>query len=222
MIEKPQDIHAMLSGRGLVAGLPVKAIQVRILRDRWGSRIGPYTEVEFAAACLPPEQPGEIVVSGEHVLPGYLNGHGDHETKFSVNGTIWHRTGDAGYLDPRGRLWLLGRCAARIDDAHGFIYPFAVEAAASQYPLVRRSALVAHRGRRILAVQLDDRVSAADLSALRESLAWAHTDEIQVHKRLPVDKRHNAKIDYSALDKLLHGGGGWGSRPQHDSPRIRR
>jgi len=199
------DIRAMLGGRGLLAGPPVKALDLRILPDRWGSPIGPYSEAEFAGESLPPGEAGEIVVSGDHVLPGYLHGQGDHETKFSVNGRIWHRTGDAGYLDGRGRLWLLGRCAARIDDGHGIIYPFAVEAAVSHYPFLRRSALIAYRGRRILAVELDDGVSATGLPALKRPLAWAHVHEIQVHKRLPVDKRHNAKIDYPALHKLLHG-----------------
>ena len=52
-------------------------------------------------------EPGEIVVAGGHVLPGYLNGEGDVETKFEVDGARWHRTGDLGYLDGAGRLWLL-------------------------------------------------------------------------------------------------------------------
>jgi hypothetical protein len=38
---------------------------------------------------------------------------------------------------------------------------------------------------------------------LRESLRWATLDEIRVLKRLPVDKRHNAQIDYPALNRLL-------------------
>ena len=61
-------------------------------------------------------QPGEIVVSGAHVGAGYVGGVGDAETKFRVGEVIWHRTGDAGYLDAHGRLWLLGRCSARIAD----------------------------------------------------------------------------------------------------------
>jgi acyl-CoA synthetase (AMP-forming)/AMP-acid ligase II len=197
------DIHAMLSGSGLLAGPPVKALDLRILPDRWGSPLGPYSEAEFAAQCLSPGVPGEIVVSGEHVLPGYLHGHGDHETKFSADATTWHRTGDAGYLDARGRLWLLGRCAARIEDSHGIIYPLAVEGAASQHGMVRRSACVSHRGRRVLAVEVDERVSRDDLATVKQRLAWARIDEIQVHRHLPVDKRHNAKIDYPALYELV-------------------
>ena len=198
-----EDVAAMVAGRGLLAGHPVPAIELRILRDQWGIPIGPYTRTEFSATCLPPGVAGEIVVSGIHVLPGYLHGQGDEETKFSVDGRPWHRTGDAGYLDDRGRLWLLGRCAARIEDPRGTLYPFTVECAANHHPGVRRSAAISQEGRRILAVQLEDHKASTDLAFLRKELGWASIDEIQVHRYIPVDKRHNAKIDYPALYKLV-------------------
>ncbi|MGH2360381.1 MAG: AMP-binding protein [bacterium] len=198
-----EDVAAMLAGRGLLAGPPVPAIELRILRDQWGIPIGPYTQTEFVAACLPPGTAGEIVVSGNHVLPGYLHGYGHEETKFTMDGRPWHRTGDAGYLDDRGRLWLLGRCAARIEDPRGTLYPFTVECAADHHPGVRRAATISQQGRRILAVQLQDHKACTDLAFLRKELAWASIDEIQIHRSIPVDKRHNAKIDYPALYKLV-------------------
>jgi acyl-CoA synthetase (AMP-forming)/AMP-acid ligase II len=193
----------MLGGSGLLAGPPVEAIRLRILRDQWGRPIGPYTEAEFATHCLPPEQPGEIVVSGPHVLSGYLHGHGNDETKFQVNSVTWHRTGDAGYLDAQGRLWLLGRCVARVDDTHGTLYPFAAECAVYQDQRVRRAAVVAHQGRRLLAVEFFDREAHLDLAAIRKTLAWACLDEVRVCRQIPVDGRHNAKIDYPGLRRLL-------------------
>jgi acyl-CoA synthetase (AMP-forming)/AMP-acid ligase II len=181
----------------------VSAVHLRILPDRWGRPLGPYTQAAFAAACLPPGQAGEIVVSGKHVLSGYLNGDGDHETKFTVEGTVWHRTGDAGYLDQRGRLWLLGRCAARIQDALGTLYPFSVECVAHQLPGVRHSAVVSLNGRRILAVEFDPHPPHHDLTSVKAALARIPIDEVQLHKRIPMDKRHNAKIDYPALRALV-------------------
>jgi acyl-CoA synthetase (AMP-forming)/AMP-acid ligase II len=200
---RPEERQAMLNGRGLLTGAPVQAIRLRILRDQWGRPVGPYTEAEFAAACCTAGQPGEIVVSGEHVLSGYLHGQGDEETKFKVDGVIWHRTGDAGYLDERGRLWLLGRCAARIRDGRGDLYPFAAETAVYQNLGVRRAAMVAHRGRRILAVEFYDQQTASDLGNIQKDLAWTQVDEVRVCRHIPVDKRHNAKIDYPALHRLL-------------------
>jgi acyl-CoA synthetase (AMP-forming)/AMP-acid ligase II len=197
------DLQAMLGGQGLLAGPPVPEIRVAILRDQWGRPVGPYTAAEFATQCEPDGRPGEIVVSGDHVLTGYLHGRGDEETKFKVDGAVWHRTGDAGCRDGQGRLWLLGRCSARIEDGRGALYPFAVETAVYQDAAIRRAALVGRAGRRVLALEYYDGQAKPDLASLRSSVAWAGLDEVRVCAHLPVDKRHNAKIDYPALHKLL-------------------
>jgi olefin beta-lactone synthetase len=204
----PGDRAAMHAGRGLLAGEPVPEIQLRVIRDQWGTPLGPWTAAEFTEQCQQPGRPGEIVVSGEHVLTGYLHGCGDEETKFRVDGVVWHRTGDAGYLDARGRLWLLGRCAARIEDDRGELYPFAAETAAYQDPAVRRAAAVAHRGRRVLAVEYYDGRRGSDLTGLKGALAWAQFDDVRVCRTIPVDGRHNAKIDYPRLHEMLDRGAG--------------
>ena len=200
-----RDWNAMDRGAGLLAGVPVPSIRLRILPDRWGTPIGPYTDAEWDAACLPPGEPGEIVVSGDHVLGGYLRGRGDDETKFVVGSTRWHRTGDAGYFDPQGRLWLLGRCAARIDDARGRLYPLGAECAALRRPGVRRAAFVAYRGCRVLVLEPACRSPRPDLALLAHDLAWAHVDAILWEDAIPVDARHNAKVDYRALAARLDG-----------------
>jgi acyl-CoA synthetase (AMP-forming)/AMP-acid ligase II len=197
------DLKAMLGGGGLLVGAPVEGLQLRVVRDHWGTPLGRLSAAEFGAGEMPESQSGEIVVSGEHVLPGYLHGQGDEETKFKVDGVTWHRTGDAGYLDGRGRLWLMGRCVARIADEHGTLYPFAAEAAAYSEPNVRRAALIALQGKRVLAVELYDRRAAPDLDALRRRLAWAHVEDVFVCPFIPVDKRHNSKIDYPRLHAQL-------------------
>jgi acyl-CoA synthetase (AMP-forming)/AMP-acid ligase II len=198
-----KDIQSMSSGKGLLAGYPIKDIHLRIIPDRWGSPIASLSRSQFEALRLPSGKVGEIVVSGDHVLPGYWRGQGNSETKFNVSGKTWHRTGDAGYLDKKGRLWLLGRCIARIEDSRGVLYPFAVESAASEYPNIRRSACVAYKNHRTLAVELEDPEGPKDMTALKAKLSWAAIDRIEVLKRIPVDRRHNAKIDYPALNALL-------------------
>jgi len=194
------DKTAMRAGRGLLTGAPVPDIQLRILEANWEKALSPLSDAAFAARCQAPGEVGEIVVSGDHVLKGYLNGVGDEETKFSVNGTRWHRTGDVGYLDRTGRLWLLGRASAVIRDARGTLYPFAVECAA-QMPELARVAVVSHKERRLLL--LEPRPGhTANPSGLRERLAWAQLDDFKT-LQIPVDKRHNAKVDYPQLHKLL-------------------
>ena len=186
------DWQAMRDGRGLLTGKPIAEIRLRIIADQWGKAV-------TNTAPLGPMETGEIVVSGGHVLPGYLNGEGDSETKFRIDGDIWHRTGDAGYLDPRDRLWLLGRCSAKVSDAHGDLYPFAVECVAMSFPFVRRCAFVLHGGKRLLAIEGD----LPNTDSLRQSLAWAKLDEIREMRTIPVDARHNAKVNYPKLRKSL-------------------
>jgi olefin beta-lactone synthetase len=198
----PADFAAMEHGDGLLAGAPVSTIALRILREQWGRSVAPLSESEFRARCLPPGEVGEIVVSGAHVLPGYLHGAGDSETKFDVDGTRWHRTGDLGRLDPVGRLWLLGRASAKIEDDRGVLYPFAVECAAQQIPGVRRAAILSLDRRRVLAVQI---VPPATPARILDALAPAQLDEVRILRAIPVDKRHNAKVDYVALRRMLSG-----------------
>lgn len=196
----PEDIQLMMSGKGLLTGAPVSCISLRIIKMQWGDVIGPYTVTGFNNDVLPEGDVGEIVVSGDHVLKGYLNGVGDEETKFSVGEQCWHRTGDAGYLDSRGRLWLMGRCSALINDEKGCLYPFAVESAALHFAGVYRTALIQHQGKRLLLVQ-EEHKKGCNIKSLFDALAWAELDDIRVIDAIPMDKRHNAKIDYPALVK---------------------
>jgi acyl-CoA synthetase (AMP-forming)/AMP-acid ligase II len=188
------DWNRMETGAGLLAGFPVPQIRVQILPDQWGGPISDFSP-------QPPGSPGEILVTGDHVLKGYLDGIGDETTKVKIENEIWHRTGDAGSWDEKGRLWLLGRCSARISDSHGTIYPFTVECAASRF--VSRSAFVSHREHRLLLVESKRQIPGADLKILSDALAWGKIDRIQAIPKIPVDPRHNAKINYPALSKLI-------------------
>lgn len=194
------DRDQMAEGRGLLAGYPDPAIRICLVQEGANPGTTSLSPSEFAAAQTPPGQPGQIVVSGPHVQPGYLNGVGDAETKWNIEGTAWHRTGDSGQLDSQGRLWLLGRSSERIQDARGTLYPFQVECAAHQHSGVERSALIAHRGERWLVVEVQAGQPRPNLIA---ALAWAALDRIHYVRRIPVDSRHNAKVDYPALRKML-------------------
>jgi olefin beta-lactone synthetase len=187
------DAQAMQQGGGLLAGVPVPEVRVALVRPDLPG--GAHTAGAFAAAQVPAGEAGEVVVTGAHVVPGYLDGEGHAEAKLDVAGTRWHRTGDLARADDRGRLWLLGRVAAH---APGAPYPFAVEAAARAVPGVRRAALVVLDGEVVLAFEGD-----AAPERLRAALAWARLDRIVPLRRLPLDRRHNAKVDLPALRRSL-------------------
>ena len=54
-----------------------------------------------------PMSGGEIVVTGSHVVPHYLDSGDDAATKIRAGARIWHRTGDRIYLDLAHR-WAKG------------------------------------------------------------------------------------------------------------------
>jgi len=196
-------------GGGLCAGAPVPAIQLRIIADRWGEPLGPMDMAEFSRMEIAAGQAGEIVVAGDHVLGGYLDGIGDHETKIHVDGGVWHRTGDAGWIDEAGRLWLLGRCAAKLPEfgapagipAEALRYPFATECALRDaFPMVRTAA-IEWRGRRLLVV--GKQINAKEDEAIRRMACDLGIGDLLCLDALPLDRRHNAKIDYPALRGML-------------------
>jgi acyl-CoA synthetase (AMP-forming)/AMP-acid ligase II len=193
------DRAAIRQGAGLPAGNPIADIKLRILQDRWGQPLADGTEEAMRSAALPAGARGEIVVSGPHVSTGYLHGQGDAETKFRVGDTVWHRTGDSGWLDEQNRLWLTGRCAARLGEAPEAQYPLMLEAALEDHPQLARAAFVSHHGQRLLVVELKRGAARSGLEGLANALAWARIDRVVSLSRIPVDRRHNAKIDYPAL-----------------------
>ncbi|MGB5558309.1 MAG: AMP-binding protein [Paracoccaceae bacterium] len=170
----PDDLEAMKTGSGLLAGAPVSPVQVRI-------------------------EDSEILVSGPHVNDGYLDPARDAETKVSMDGKIWHRTGDAGYLDPRGRLWLLGRAGGAVQTCMGDVHPFVIETAARQWPGVRRVALVRIGDQGALAIEGDAGMKAAWATAA----AAFGIEDVRVIAKMLMDRRHRSKVDMAALKTLL-------------------
>ncbi len=196
-----QDKQLMAKGKGLLTGHISPDLKLKILKNNWGTPLGKLSDDVFSALYCFANEVGEIVVTGEHVLSGYLNAIGDEETKFDALDKRWHRTGDLGYLDEANRLWLLGRCSALIKDDKGTLYPFAVECAAQHLTGVKRSAVVSFQGKRLLIVEARSGAKI-DKQILEQALAWANLDKV-IEMNLPVDKRHNAKIDYPTLKKKL-------------------
>lgn len=198
----PNDWQAMRGGQGLLAGRPVSSIQVAIIPDTVGAGLDSFSAAAFTDYCLPTMAIGEIVVSGNHVQQRYLGGD-DGVTKFTVGSTIWHRTGDAGYLDVEGRLWLLGRCRARIVRGGVISYPFGLEAAALCEAGVERAAFLEVNGKGVLAIQS----ARAQWPQLRQRLAQVlpNVDQLQWLATIPVDSRHGSKVLYGETRQLVGG-----------------
>jgi acyl-coenzyme A synthetase/AMP-(fatty) acid ligase len=135
----------------------------------------------------------EIEVAGPHVNRGYLDPRDDISTKRTRGDALWHRTGDAGRLDAQGRLWLLGRREA----SDGALHPFAVETAALSWPGVRQAALLADTDNAQLFV-VGEHLDLADLSKRAARLGDIRC---RIVGAIPMDRRHNSKVDYTALKR---------------------
>ncbi len=196
-------------GGGLCSGWVVPELNLAIITNQSGRALGPLSNEELERIVVTPGQAGELIVSGDHVLKGYLAGIGDQETKISTADKVWHRTGDVGWQDERGRLWLLGRAAEKMPyyqaavglPEQAWCYPFAIECAMRAiFPKVRMAALDLN-GERTLVVGMELRERQQ-----REIMAASKRFGIRqlcFLKVLPLDRRHQAKIDYPSLRGLL-------------------
>ena len=168
------DIDQMRDGAGLLVGKPTEATQVRIVDN-------------------------EILVAGDHVNQGYLDPTHDKENKVRDGAIVWHKTGDAGCFDDRGRLWLLGRIGSDIVMNEKPVFPFSIEVAVRQWEGVRACALIAQNSLPVLAI-------AGDVAFKQSWQAQAELigiRRVQHLANIPMDRRHASKVDRSALLRQL-------------------
>ncbi|MCC5034236.1 AMP-binding protein [Streptomyces sp. WAC 00631] len=161
----------------LAVGVPGADTLVRIL-DEDGR------EVPFG-------EPGEIVVRGPQVVPGYWNRPEDTEAALP-GGEL--RTGDIGFMDPDGWLYVVDRKKDMIN-ASGFkVWPREVEDVLYSHPAVREAAVVGvpdpYRGESVKAyasLRPGARAEPAELVAYcRERLAaYKYPREVEILPELP-------------------------------------
>lgn len=192
-------------GAGLLQGKPCEAVHLTIVDCDFLNR-SDFSADQFALAQCPAMAVGEILVAGDHVIPGYIGGLGDQETKVRVGNRIYHRTGDAGYLDREGNLYMVGRAAAAVEGEGGKVYPLVLEAAAMARGEFARAAYLEVRGKRVLVVE-PARQTKPDLELCLKRINELDSSEPLVDKviehQIPVDKRHQSKVLYDKLRAML-------------------
>ncbi len=196
-------------GGGICVGRAVEGIEVSIIKisdtpiDAWSPDL-----------LVRAGEIGEIVVRGPVVTESYYN-RPDLTALAKINptdgGRIYHRMGDVGRMDERGRLWFCGRKNQRVETANGTLFTIPCEAIFNRHPKVFRSALVGigANGNQtpVLCVEAEKGVQSAEHESLIEELTrtgqeFAHTRSIKnflFRPRFPVDVRHNAKIGREKL-----------------------
>ncbi len=99
-----------------------------------GAAAGPEIAVmDDAGQLLAPGAPGEVVIRGPNVTPGYENNPEANSSSFT-NG--WFRTGDDGYLDAEGSLYLVGRRKEIINRGGEKIAPREIDEVLLRHPAV--------------------------------------------------------------------------------------
>jgi len=194
----PEHFNSIANGAGLIGGYVIDDINCKVIKNASDKAIGNITENEFANMVLDHEV-GEIVVSGNHVLHGYLDGIGDDENKFDVDNIRWHRTGDLGYFDDNAMLWLMGRASAIISDDRGVLYPFAVESAICTKFAIKHSTVTMYNEKRILVVECT-KAQLPDLEKFKDEIG---IDIVLQIDKMPMDIRHHSKVDYNILRNFV-------------------
>jgi olefin beta-lactone synthetase len=204
-----------VGGRGYIAGKIVKAVRARI------EPITPTVILSEAAGRAGSEGPpavhdtrsvgrgsfaiGELLVAGDHVCRDYDNDlNATRQNKVvDPDGTVWHRMGDTGWFDEEGRFRIAGRVHSTIWRDGVPVHAQLVEQAArGDDPRIRRVAALAV-GRRVAVVVETDADVEHDVRA-RLAAAGEPCDIVLVTREpLPVDPRHNSKIDYDKLRARL-------------------
>ncbi len=159
------------------------------------------------ALIVPTGTMGEIIVRGPMVSASYY-GRPDYTklAKIPDGATFWHRMGDVGYFDEKGRLWMCGRKSHRVVTSDHTYYTLPTEAVFNKCPKIKRSALVPIRqnGKTKAAVCIEmpaqSRENQEAVKAELLALAAASThargieDILFYPQPFPMDVRHNAKI----------------------------
>jgi long-chain acyl-CoA synthetase len=106
-------------------GLEIPGVEIRILDER--------------GQPLPTGEIGELCVRGPNVMQGYWNL--PEETAATFFGE-WLRTGDLGYKDEEGYLFMVDRCKDMIIVNGMNVYPRMIEEVLYRYPGVHEAAVV--------------------------------------------------------------------------------
>ncbi len=200
--------EGMVTGKGMCVGRPVRGCEVAVIPP--SVQPVPPLEGPMSDLALAPGGVGEVVVAGPHVHPEYVQE--EHHLATSVlepGGKLWHRTGDLGWLDGVGRLWLVGRLKDRIMGPRP-LDTLEVEGPVAALPFVRRCAAIpaGPRGERLVVV-VEPRAGwtrwPTELVAWRRAVVdrlgvqGIHPDAVVFLPRLPLDGRHRSRVLRSTL-----------------------
>lgn len=190
------------SGYGVCVGRPINDIQVNIIEisdnpiEQWSDDL-----------IVDKNTVGEIVVQGDLVTREYYRRpEANRLSKIKDGDRFWHRMGDLGRMDEKGRIWFCGRKSHRVIMKNKTLYTVCCEAIFNHHPQVYRSALVGIGPPRtqtpVICIEVETGVKRNQQETIRSELLTlaqnnmmtADIKKILFHTGFPVDIRHNSKI----------------------------
>jgi acyl-coenzyme A synthetase/AMP-(fatty) acid ligase/pimeloyl-ACP methyl ester carboxylesterase len=183
------------SARGVPVGLPLPEAEVMILPMGFtaGQPVVPLSDGTT----------GEVFVTGPWLSAGYdQHWARNRNARVVHDGSEWHRTGDVGHLD--NGLFIEGRIAHIINTGDDVLTPVPLEQAIEEVLSGVSAAAVgvpAGSGHALVVVLSDGETTGAANSTIEQKVRAVAPDLVAVlyKKKLPVDRRHNSKIDRTAL-----------------------
>lgn len=137
MTESPNITINMATKEGSVG---ISLIESLVILDENGTRLAPNTT-------------GEVAIRGEVVFGGYEEAPEENAAAFTQG---WFRTGDMGYLDEEGYLFLTGRKKELVNKGGEKISPAEVDQVLMSHPAVREA----------MAFRVHDPVLGEDIAAM--------------------------------------------------------
>ncbi|MEN8041413.1 MAG: alpha/beta fold hydrolase [Actinomycetota bacterium] len=196
---------------GVCVGHPVEGVDVKISAiDSNGSAVGALSS-EVGTV-------GEVCISAAHMRDGYDKLWATQTAASQPQG--WHRSGDVGHLDGEGRLWIEGRIGHVVTTGAGPVTPVGIEHAVETLDDVSHAAVVGVGPvgtQQVVVVtslgSTDRRPRLADedlADRVRSVTGSIDVAAVFTVPSLPVDKRHNSKIDRTRIatwaENVLAGG----------------
>jgi fatty-acyl-CoA synthase len=181
----PEPLMRLYAGRGIPInqgyGLTETSPFVTFLAPEWGiAKLGSagrppsFSEVRLVDLdgrdIAAPRVNGEVVTRGPNVMKGYWNN--PEATAAAIDPEGWFHTGDIGYFDEDGFLFIADRLKDMVITGGENVYPAEVESVLYDHPAIAEIAVIglpdAQWGEAVVAVAAIKEGATLDLEELRE------------------------------------------------------
>jgi acyl-coenzyme A synthetase/AMP-(fatty) acid ligase len=205
------EIDAAGEGDGVCVGRPLPGVDVAIDPLARNPEDTPALSTEAGVV-------GEVCIRAPHMRDGYDKLWLTEHVASQPEG--WHRSGDVGHFDRDGRLWIEGRIGHIVTTPDGPVTPVGIEHEVSTITGIAAAAVVGvgppGTQHVVVVVTPKPRPRRAGLAdealadKVRARITSTDVAAVLVAPALPVDKRHNSKIDRTRIarwaERVLAGG----------------